>query len=146
MLLVAVGLGLSIYALATWNQAGFGRARLPGHPADRHPGRDADRVRDADRCCWHSSSASWGYAAAEREGGRRNIDHERERRSRHGEASAWRVPDRASYWVVQVAPFVLAFAAYVVAFLVMRPDATGDEPHYLARRPERRFRRRPRPD
>ncbi len=46
-------------------------------------------------------------------------------------SNARRSSDRASFWVVQVAPFLLALAAYSAAFLVMRPDATGDEPHYL---------------
>ena len=45
--------------------------------------------------------------------------------------SAWRVPGRASYWVAQLAPFVLALAVYSVAHEVMRPAPTGDEPHYL---------------
>jgi hypothetical protein len=31
----------------------------------------------------------------------------------------------------QLAPFVLALAALTAAFLAMRPDTTGDEPHYL---------------
>jgi hypothetical protein len=38
-----------------------------------------------------------------------------------------------SFWplLAQLAPFVLALAAYTAVFLVMRPDTTGDEPHYL---------------
>jgi hypothetical protein len=38
-----------------------------------------------------------------------------------------------SRWSVlaELAPFVLAFAAYLAVFLVMRPATTGDEPHYL---------------
>ena len=33
--------------------------------------------------------------------------------------------------VAQLAPFALAFAVYLAVFLVMRPESTGDEPHYL---------------
>jgi hypothetical protein len=33
--------------------------------------------------------------------------------------------------VYELAPFVLAFAVYLAVFLAMRPEATGDEPHYL---------------
>jgi hypothetical protein len=33
--------------------------------------------------------------------------------------------------LAQIAPFVLAFAVYLGAFLIMRPATTGDEPHYL---------------
>jgi hypothetical protein len=33
--------------------------------------------------------------------------------------------------VSQLAPFVLVFGVYLAVFLVMRPDTTGDEPHYL---------------
>jgi hypothetical protein len=36
-----------------------------------------------------------------------------------------------SSWVTQLAPFVIALVAYLAAFLVMTPDTTGDEPHYL---------------
>jgi hypothetical protein len=38
-----------------------------------------------------------------------------------------------SFWplLAHLAPFVLALAAYTAVFLVMRPDTTGDEPHYL---------------
>jgi hypothetical protein len=45
----------------------------------------------------------------------------------------WQVGERLSFWriVAQLAPFVLAFAAYLTVFLVTRPDTTGDEPHYL---------------
>jgi hypothetical protein len=32
---------------------------------------------------------------------------------------------------VGLIPFALAFAIYLLVFLEMRPDATGDEPHYL---------------
>ncbi len=46
-------------------------------------------------------------------------------------SNAWRVRERASFWVVQLAPFVLALAAYSAALFVMSPDATGDEPHYM---------------
>lgn len=40
---------------------------------------------------------------------------------------------RLSFWplLAQLAPFALALVAYVAVFLVMRPDTTGDEPHYL---------------
>jgi hypothetical protein len=43
------------------------------------------------------------------------------------------IAGRVSFWGVisQLAPFVLALTAYLAVFLVMRPDATGDEPHYL---------------
>jgi hypothetical protein len=30
-----------------------------------------------------------------------------------------------------VAPFTLAFCVYLASYLVMRPAATGDEPHYF---------------
>jgi hypothetical protein len=33
--------------------------------------------------------------------------------------------------LIQLTPFALALAAFVAAFLVMRPETTGDEPHYL---------------
>ena len=33
--------------------------------------------------------------------------------------------------IALVAPFALALAAYLAVFLYMRPDVTGDEPHYL---------------
>jgi hypothetical protein len=33
--------------------------------------------------------------------------------------------------VSQLVPFALAFTIYLVAFLAMKPEATGDEPHYL---------------
>jgi hypothetical protein len=48
-------------------------------------------------------------------------------------ARGWRIDERAALWRIaaQVAPFVLAFAAYLAVFLVMRPDTAGDEPHYL---------------
>lgn len=46
-------------------------------------------------------------------------------------SKAWPVGERTSFWVVQLAPFVLALVAYAAAFFVMTPDATGDEPHYL---------------
>src|SRR5262245_59324542 len=49
----------------------------------------------------------------------------------HGRASEWQVPARLSYWGVQLAPFVIALAAYVAAFYAMGPDSTGDEPAYL---------------
>ena len=39
-------------------------------------------------------------------------------------AAIWRV-------VALLAPFALAFAAYLAVFLITRPDVTGDEPHYL---------------
>jgi hypothetical protein len=44
-----------------------------------------------------------------------------------------RLGDRVSVRgvVYQLAPFVLAFAVYLAVFLAMRPEATGDEPHYL---------------
>ena len=51
---------------------------------------------------------------------------------RSGETpNAWHVSGRALWWAIQLAPFVLAFAAYSAAFVVMRPVPTGDEPHYL---------------
>lgn len=33
--------------------------------------------------------------------------------------------------ILETGPFILAFAVYFAAFLVMRPEPTGDEPHYL---------------
>lgn len=41
--------------------------------------------------------------------------------------------ERLSLWplLAQLAPFVLALAAFFAAFLAMRPDSSGDEPHYL---------------
>ena len=45
-------------------------------------------------------------------------------------------------------PFAVAFAVYLFVFLEMRPDSTGDEPHYLitaesiALRPRRRSQER----
>ena len=45
--------------------------------------------------------------------------------------TAWRVPERATFWLWQLAPFAVALLAYVAAFYVMSPSATGDEPHYL---------------
>jgi hypothetical protein len=44
-----------------------------------------------------------------------------------------RLHTRLSLWSVlgQLAPFALAFAAYLTVFLVMHPASTGDEPHYL---------------
>ena len=49
------------------------------------------------------------------------------------EASGRRFGERLSVWgiVTQLAPFALAFAVYLAVFLVMRPETTGDEPHYL---------------
>jgi hypothetical protein len=46
---------------------------------------------------------------------------------------SWRIGERAAVWrvVAQVAPFAVAFAAYVGTYLVMHPAPTGDEPHYL---------------
>jgi hypothetical protein len=43
------------------------------------------------------------------------------------------VRDRLSIWgvVAWFAPFAAALAAYVVAYEVMEPGTTGDEPHYL---------------
>jgi len=51
----------------------------------------------------------------------------------HHAAKRWRIGERPSSWSVaaQLAPFVLAFAVYLAAFLAMRPDTAGDEPHYL---------------
>jgi hypothetical protein len=46
-------------------------------------------------------------------------------------STAWRVPERATFWLWQLAPFAVALVAYVTAFYVMSPGATGDEPHYL---------------
>jgi hypothetical protein len=48
-------------------------------------------------------------------------------------ATSGRLRAPVSLWSVlaEVAPFVLAFAAYLAVFLVMRPPTTGDEPHYL---------------
>jgi hypothetical protein len=45
----------------------------------------------------------------------------------------WRIGEHSALWgiVAQLAPFVLAFAAYLGVFLATRPDTTGDEPHYL---------------
>jgi hypothetical protein len=39
----------------------------------------------------------------------------------------------AAIWgvIAVLAPFALAFAAYLAVFLFTRPDVTGDEPHYL---------------
>jgi hypothetical protein len=42
-----------------------------------------------------------------------------------------RVSGRVSFWVTQLAPFVVALAAYSVAHEVMSPTPIGDEPHYL---------------
>jgi hypothetical protein len=44
-----------------------------------------------------------------------------------------RVRDRLSIWglVGGLAPFAVAFAAYLVVFEVAKPGTTGDEPHYL---------------
>jgi hypothetical protein len=41
--------------------------------------------------------------------------------------------ERVSLWRIaaQLAPFALAFAVYLGAFLHIRPESTGDEPHYL---------------
>ena len=41
--------------------------------------------------------------------------------------------ERLNGWGVMAlfAPFALALAAYLAVFLVLRPDVTGDEPHYL---------------
>ncbi len=44
---------------------------------------------------------------------------------------AWPVSDRTAFWIAQLAPFVLALAVYLVAYFVMDPSPTGDEPHYL---------------
>jgi hypothetical protein len=44
---------------------------------------------------------------------------------------AERTRERALFWAVQLAPFVIALVAYSAAYFVMRPAATGDEPHYL---------------
>jgi hypothetical protein len=48
-------------------------------------------------------------------------------------SSVGRLGERVSLWRIatQLAPFVLAFTVYLGVFLVMRPEATGDEPHYL---------------
>ena len=48
-------------------------------------------------------------------------------------AKGVRTRERVSLWAVarQLAPFGLAFAVYLAAFLVMRPATAGDEPHYL---------------
>ena len=48
-------------------------------------------------------------------------------------AKRWRIGERHWSWSVatQLAPFVLAFAVYLAAFLAMRPETAGDEPHYL---------------
>jgi hypothetical protein len=45
----------------------------------------------------------------------------------------WRLREHTTLWriVAQLAPFVLAFAAYLGVYLAMRPETTGDEPHYL---------------
>ena len=48
MLLVAVGVGLSLYAVSTWNERRLRAAELPRHASHRHPGSDADRLRHAD--------------------------------------------------------------------------------------------------
>ena len=41
--------------------------------------------------------------------------------------------DRVSQWglLAGLIPFAAAFAVYLFVFLEMRPDTTGDEPHYL---------------
>jgi hypothetical protein len=41
--------------------------------------------------------------------------------------------ERVSFWRIaeQVAPFLLAFAVFLGAFLYIRPETAGDEPHYL---------------
>jgi len=48
-------------------------------------------------------------------------------------AGAARVRERVSLrrTVLELAPFALSFAVFVAAFLLMRPEPTGDEPHYL---------------
>jgi hypothetical protein len=42
-----------------------------------------------------------------------------------------RVGVRTTFWVLELAPFALALAVYLVAYFVMDPSPTGDEPHYL---------------
>ena len=44
-----------------------------------------------------------------------------------------RFPERISSWglVLGLIPFAAAFAVYLFVFLEIRPDTTGDEPHYL---------------
>jgi hypothetical protein len=48
-------------------------------------------------------------------------------------ADRWRARKRSSLLglVVGLIPFALAFGVYLFVFHEMRPDATGDEPHYL---------------
>src|SRR4029453_13097272 len=48
-------------------------------------------------------------------------------------AAVPRLRGRLSLWsgLAYIAPFALAFAAYLTVFLVMHPASTGDEPHYL---------------
>ena len=48
VLLIAVGLGLSLYALVTWNDAGFGQLDYPDTLRIVIPGNDVDRLWDAD--------------------------------------------------------------------------------------------------
>ena len=118
------GLGLSLYALAKWNDAGFGPLELPRHAADRDPGRDAHRLRDADCASRRSSSASWGCGA----GRRRSVRHGDEasnsaRQSRprlltpgvSATASRFGPARRSSH------PFALALRGLPAVFLVMRP-------------------------
>ena len=48
LLLVASGFGLSLYARRHLERGRFRASRLPRHSAHRHPGSDADRLRNAD--------------------------------------------------------------------------------------------------
>jgi hypothetical protein len=49
------------------------------------------------------------------------------------QAAGWRFRERVSPWRVasELTPFALAFTVFLAAFLLMRPQPTGDEPHYL---------------
>ena len=51
------------------------------------------------------------------------------RRAAHARAALERVSLRRI--ALELVPFALAFAVFLAAFLHMRPETTGDEPHYL---------------
>ena len=73
-------------------------SRLPGHAADRHPGRDADRLRDADRAVGALPQRA-GVASPL---GRRQTDERRRRATAVGSAPglerAGACRERASFW------------------------------------------------
>ena len=126
----------------TWNDAGFGDARLPRHVADRDPGSDADRLRDADGLVGALPRRA-GVAAPVKGSARRGRELATSSESRSGSRRLLaRARDRISLLGLgrrtrSRSPFALA--AYLLVFLEMRPDTTGDEPHYLHRRREHRL-------